>query len=160
MWLLYSSIVLLTVVLAVQESKRALLPASKTTALWFSVLVSFACAVVLRSGWRRDSDWSREQRELGTLSNSFYAPRRDEITQGFTVAGGVLGGLWWGLSTWGVLLSGIRQSHGNRGLLGFETAAVVGVITGGMVGAVVGVYVGDRWERRHRRRRREKAAPA
>src|ERR1043165_5315988 len=138
MWLLYASVVVLCVVLGLQESKRALFPKAWTNRLWASVLVAFAGAVLLRSNWCRDRDWSREQLELGTLSNSFYAPRREGITQGFSVFGGVVGGLWWGLANWTVLLSGMRQSHTNRGLLGFEAAALVGAITGGIVGAVIG----------------------
>ena len=157
MWLLYASIVVLCVVLAVQESKHALFPKAWTNRLWASVLVSFGGAVLLRSNWRRDRDWSREQLELGTLSNSFYAPRREGITQGFCVFGGVFGGLWWGLANWTVLLNGIRQSHTNRGLLGLEAGALVGAITGGILGAVIGRYVGDVWEHRHRRRRLERA---
>ena len=156
MWLLYASIVALCVVLAAQESKHALLPKTWTTKLWVAVLAAFGGAVLLRSNWRRDREWSREQLELGTLSNSFYAPRREAITQGFCVFGGVFVGLWWGLANWSVLLSGIRQSHANRGLLGLETATLVGAITGGILGAVIGRYVGDVWEHRHRRRRLEK----
>jgi len=130
-----------------------MLPPAQTRVLWAAEIAVLAAVLVLRSGWGRDLRWAEAQSEIGTLANDYYEPRREMLTNGFAVAGGVLGGLWWATATWGVLLTGVRRNVAGRGLADFETAAVAGAITGSIIGAAIGLAVGHVWETRHRRRR-------
>jgi hypothetical protein len=155
-WSLMLVMITVTSILVLQKTKQALLPATQTRVLWGAELAVLAGVLLLRSGWGRDSGWAEEQRRLGTLANNFYEPRRESLINGCAVAGGVLGGLWWGAATWGAVLFGMRRGVQGRGLLDFEVAAVVGAMTGGVVGASVGLAIGHWWERRHRRRRLER----
>ena len=151
--LLLLGAIAITVVLLLQSTKQALLPAKETPVLWGAELAVIVGVLVLRSGWGRDSGWAEEQLRLGTLANNYYEPRRDWLTSGGAIGGGVFGGLWWALATWGVMFTGMRRGVAGRALLDFEIAAAMGVITGGIVGAVVGLAIGHIWETRHRRRR-------
>jgi len=153
-WFLLAAMVLLTTISVLQKTRHALIVRDKALELWYTAIVAVGCVVVLRSGIARDAGWKREQLALGTLSNSYYEPRRRWITDGGAVVGGVAGGLWWGVSTWAVLWRGMLRGTTNRGLLSFETSVVVGVLCGGLVGAVLGLFAGNLWERFHRRRRR------
>lgn len=147
------ALVLLTAIVAVQGTHYALIVRQKTGELWASVFAAVCAVIVLRSGIARGGGWRSSQLALGTVSNSYYAPRRRWLTDGGAVIGGVAGGLWWGVSTWAVLWRGMLRGTTNRGLLSFEVGVVVGVLAGGLVGAVLGLIVGDVWERLHRRRR-------
>ena len=155
-WLVLGALVVLTVILVLQESKRAMLPRTQTTFLWCAEIASIAAALILRSGWLRDNRWIDEQRELGTLANNFYEPRRAWLTQGFAIGLGILGSLWWALATWAVVFNGMRRATETRGLAGFEVAALCGAIVGALDGAVLGLGVGHLWEASHRRARRER----
>lgn len=152
-WRLYAGLAILTLVLVLQNTKQAMLPAKQTPMLWGAELATLLGVLVLRSGWGRDQRWSDAQAELGTLANNFYEPRREMFSNGFAVAGGVLGSLWWATATWAVVLGGLRRNVAGRGLADFEVAAVVGAVTGGVLGAVLGLALGHIWETRHRRRR-------
>ena len=148
-----------TIVLALQKTKHhALLPAAQTKLLWAAVLVALACAIILRSGWGRDSGWRDAQARLGTLANDFYEPRRAALINGCAIGVAVLGGLWWGAATWSVVLFGMRRGVEGQGLIDFEVATTVGALTGGIVGAVVGLAIGHAWEKRHRRARLDRAS--
>jgi hypothetical protein len=148
-----------TIVLVLQRTKHhALLPAAQTKLLWAAVLVSLACAIILRSGWGRDSAWNGAQQRLGTLANNFYEPRRAALINGWTIGVAVLGGLWWGTATWSVVLFGMRRGVEGQGLIDFEVATTLGALTGGMVGAVIGLAAGHQWEKRHRRARLDRAS--
>src|SRR5581483_7908850 len=153
-WLLVAALIVLTSILVLQNTKQAMLPRAQTPFLWAAEAAALLGAVALRSGWARDSGWKEEQARLGTLANNYYPPRRDALTSGFAVGGGVLLSLWWAAATWSAVLGGLRRGVVGRGLLDFETAAVVGALTGGIVGAVIGLGVGHLWEKRHRQRRR------
>jgi tetrahydromethanopterin S-methyltransferase subunit C len=155
-WFLYLAVGIVTVVLVLQHTKQAMLPATQTPVLWAAEIAMIASVFVLRSGWGRDSGWASEQERLGTLANNFYEPRRQALSEGFTVGGGVLGALWWAAATWSVVLFGMRRKVATRGLLDFEIAALVGALVGGVIGAVIGLVVGHFWEKRHRRRRMER----
>ena len=155
-WLLYLALGIVTVVLALQHTKQAMLPANQTTVLWGAELVMLGCVLILRSGWGRDSRWMEDQARLGTLANNFYQPRRQVLIEGFAVGGGVLGGLWWAAATWSVVLFGLRRKVVTRGLVDFEISALVGALVGATIGAVIGLAVGHFWEKRHRRRRMER----
>lgn len=150
---LYVPVVVITIVLALQTTKHALLPPTQTSVLWAAELVTICGVLILRSGWLRDTRWRDAQQQLGTLANNFYEPRREALTNGGAVAGGVLGGLWWATATWSVVLNGVRRGVATRGLLDFEVAAVVGALAGGVTGAVLGLAIGQWWEARHRRNR-------
>ena len=150
---LYVPVVVITFVLALQTTKHALLPPTQTLVLWAAELVTICGVLILRSDWLRDSRWRDAQQQLGTLANNFYEPRRQALTNGGAVAGGVLGGLWWATATWSVVLNGVRRGVATRGLLDFEVAAVVGALAGGVTGAVLGLAIGQWWETRHRRKR-------
>jgi divalent metal cation (Fe/Co/Zn/Cd) transporter len=151
--LLQLAVIAVTVVLLLQSTKQAVLPAKQTPILWGAEITVIVGMLLLRSGWGRDSGWAEEQRRLGTLANNYYEPRRDWLTSGGAVAGGVFGGLWWALATWGVMFTGMRRGVAGRALLDFEVGAVMGAITGGIIGAVAGLAIGHVWETRHRRRR-------
>jgi hypothetical protein len=146
-------LVVLTAIVAVQDTRHAVIVKQKTGELWGSVIAAVCAVVVLRSGLARDGGWRKSQLALGTVSNSYYEPRRRWLTDGGAVIGGVVGALWWGASTWGVLWRAMLRGTTNRGLLSFEMGVLVGVLSGGLVGAVLGLFVGDIWERLHRRRR-------
>ena len=156
----YAIVVVLTSILVLQNTKQALLPRQQTGILWAAEAAVLAGVLVLRSGLWRDAGWREEQARLGTLVNDFYEPRREALSNGFAVAGGVLLALWWGTATWSVVLGGIRRGVVGRGLLDFEIATLAGALTGGVIGAVVGLAVGQVWEARHRRKRRERTAHA
>jgi len=156
-WKVQVALALVTIVLILQHTKQAPLPAAQTKVLWAAELAVIAGALVLRSGLWRDSDWSTEQSRLGTLANNFYDPRREALMNGFAVAVGVLASLWWAIATWSVLFYGARRGVASRGLFDFEIAAVLGAATGGVIGAVIGLGLGAWWERRHRRQRLARA---
>lgn len=84
---------------------------------------------------------------------TYYAPRRRTIAESCIVAGGLLGGLWRGASTWLLLLRGLRRRNAAGGLFDLEWSVVKGAVFGALAGAAVGWIVGVAWERWHRRRR-------
>ncbi|HEX4681271.1 MAG TPA: hypothetical protein VH277_01110 [Gemmatimonadaceae bacterium] len=149
----YAMLAVLVGILALQYSKQAVLPRSQTQVLWIAVSASFVSVLILRSGWMRDSGWKRDQARFGTIVNNYYEPRREALSNGFAVGGGVLVALWWAVATWSVVLGGVRRHVAGRGLADFEVAALVGAIVGGLAGAVAGLIVGHFWETRHRRAR-------
>jgi hypothetical protein len=151
-------LVLLVVVLALQYTRYALLVTRNNTALWITVGSALTGMVILRSGWGSGDDWEAGQRALGTLSNSYYQPRRRALTDGGAILGGVLGATWWGASSLILLFAGMRRHVAARGLFDFEVSVLVGALAGGVVGAVIGTAAGNLWERRHRRQRRPGAA--
>ena len=150
----YLALAVVTAVWILEDTKQAMLPRSQRTILWGAEIATLAALLFLRSGWLRDNRWREAQRRLGTLANNFYEPRRDALTAGFAVGGGVLGGLWWGIATWGTVFMGMRRGVPGRGLLDFEVAAACGVCTGAVVGAAIGLIVGHVWEDIHRSSRR------
>ncbi len=152
-WFLAGAVCILTTILLLQKTKQAFLPAKQTPVLWLAELVTIAGAIVLRSGWGRDSGWAEEQARLGTLANNFYEPRRDMLTNGFAIAVGVFGALWWATATWGILFTAMRRGVPTRGLIDFVAAAIAGAISGGVLGGVIGLAIGHIWEKRHRRNR-------
>ncbi len=152
-WSLQAAILAVTSVLVLQNTKRALLPAKETPLLWAAEIAGIAAVLVLRSGWGRDSKWQAEQRELGTLANNYYEPRREALINGGAIAGGVFAALWWGLAAWGVMFYGMQRGVAMSGEVDFMVAILMGAITGGLIGAVCGLATGHFWERRHRRRR-------
>jgi hypothetical protein len=155
-WGLQAVLAAMTIVLIIQNTKQALLPAKQEPALWAAEGVAIACWLVLRSGWARDGEWAKEQEELGTLANNYYEPRRDALLNGSVIALGVIGSLWWALATWGAVFYGMRRGQPGRGLPSFAAGAFMGAMTGGMIGAVAGLGVGHAWEKRHRRQRMER----
>jgi hypothetical protein len=150
---LVTVLILLTAVVAAQETRWAPIPKTNTTLLWVSVGVAFIAYFVLRSGWGRPEKHAAEQIALGTTSNSFYAPRREWLLSGFTIAGGIAGAMWWGATSWLTLVRGIERTSAVRGLVNLQVAVAVGILAGGIVGAAIGLAVGETWERGHRRRR-------
>jgi hypothetical protein len=155
-WLVLGALVAITVVVVLQETKYAKLPRSQTNLLWGAEIVSILAALVLRSGAMRDSGWREEQQRLGTIANNYYEPRRAQLTQGFAIGCGILGGLWWALATWATVFTGMRRSTATRGLDSFEVAALCGVLTGALLGGVIGLIVGHVWEGWHRRSRQQR----
>lgn len=152
-WALQIVLITVTTVLVLQNTKQAMLPAKQTPVLWAAEGVAIACVLLLRSGWARNTDWTMDQEQLGTLANNFYEPRREALANGAVIAFGVFGALWWALATWGVVFSGMRRGVAARGLVDFGIAALVGALTGGLLGAVIGLGLGHAWEKRHRRQR-------
>ncbi|HUX35360.1 MAG TPA: hypothetical protein VMV51_15925 [Gemmatimonadaceae bacterium] len=154
-WLMFAVLVFLVIVLALQDTTHAVIMAKHTTALWVSVVSALAGVIILRSGWGRSEERTEKQLEFGTLQNSFYQPRRETLTQGAAVFGGVAGALWWGVSSWMLMFTGMRRHQATRGLWDFEMSVLVGALAGAVVGATLGLMAGHLWEQRHRRDRRE-----
>lgn len=152
-WLPWVALGFLTAIVVLQETRWAPLPTRNEPALWRSVVVALASALLLRLGWRADDDWEARQRQLGTLSNSFYGPRRQALEEGGAVCGGIAGALWWGAMAWIVLANGIRHHTPAEGLVNLQAAVIVGVVTGALVGALLARLAGSIWETRHRARR-------
>jgi hypothetical protein len=150
---LLAVLALLTAVVVAQETKWAPIPASNTRLLWVSVSLAIVAYFVLRSGWGRATAHTAEQRALGTISNSYYEPRRTSILSGFTIGGGIVGAMWWGATSWLILVRGIQRTSAARGLINLQISVTVGILAGGIVGAAIGLGVGELWERRHRARR-------
>jgi hypothetical protein len=146
-------LILLTGAVAVQDTKWAPIPKANTTALWMCVGLSLIAYFVLRSGWGQPWTHAAEQRALGTTSNSYYEPRREWILNGFTIAGGIVGAMWWGATSWLTLVRGLERKADAHGLVNLQAAVIVGILSGGIIGAAVGLYVGEMWERTHRRAR-------
>lgn len=144
----------LTVIVASQETRWATIPASHTVMLWKSVGLSLLAWFLLRSGWGRPETHMAEQRALGTVANTFYEPRREGISSVFTVIGGMTGAMWWGATAWLTLVRGIERKAAGRGLANLEVSVLVGIIAGGLVGAAAGLIIGEIWERHHRSRRK------
>jgi hypothetical protein len=159
MWFLLGILIFITAIVILQETRYALIDRRMTNPLWLFVTAAVLGVLILRSGRGRGGN-SRSQLALGTLSNSFYEPRRRALLDGGAVLGGVSGGLWWGASTWAMLWRGMLRGSTNRGLLSFQTSVVIGILTGGVIGAVLGLYAGDLWERSHRKRRLRLARPS
>ncbi|HEY5218876.1 MAG TPA: hypothetical protein VIJ16_03655 [Gemmatimonadaceae bacterium] len=155
-WVMFAVLVFLVVVLRLQDTRHAVIVAKHTAALWVSVLSALTGVIILRSGWGRSHERTDRQLEFGTLENSFYQPRRQALTQGAAVFGGVVGALWWGFESWLLLYTGMRRHQPVRGLLDFELSVLVGALAGAVVGATLGLVAGQLWERRHRQRRRER----
>ncbi len=153
-WAMLGILVFLVVVLRLQETRHAIVVARHTAALWVAVVAALAGFVILRSGWGRSDERTEKQLEFGTLENGFYQPRRQALTQGGAVLGGVAGALWWGVQSWILLFAGMRRHQATRGLLDFELSVLVGALAYGVVGATLGLVVGYVWEERHRRTRR------
>lgn len=153
MWLLLGVLIILTAVTVLQETRYAMLARTHTVALWVSVGTALLAVLLLRSGLGTGGNWVAAQARLGTIANSYYPPRREAITEGGALLGGVFGALWWGLSSWGLLLQGMRHHAANRGFFDFEMSAVVGALAGAVDGAVIGLLAGWLWERHHRRKR-------
>jgi H+/Cl- antiporter ClcA len=144
----------LTAAVVAQETKWAPIPKSNGSLLWGSVLSAIVAYGVLRSGWGRPERHLTEQRALGTLSNSYYEPRRTAILSGFTIGGGILGAMGWGATSWLTLVRGLQRSSAAHGLINLQIAVTVGILAGGIVGAAIGLGAGEWWERRHRAHRR------
>jgi len=157
-WLMLGILVFLVVVLALQDTRYAIIVSKHTAALWASVLSALAGVIILRSGWGASEERTDKQLEFGTVENSFYEPRRHGLVQGGAVLGGVAGALWWGMQSWLLLFAGMRRHQATRGLLDFELSVLVGALAGGVVGATLGLVIGQVWEQRHRRKRRERAS--
>ncbi len=149
-------LVFLVVVLALQDTKHAVVVAKHTTALWVSVICALVGVIVLRSGWGASEGRSDMQLEFGTTENTFYQPRRQGLVQGGAIFGGVSGALWWGVQSWILLFTGMRRHQAVRGLWDLELSVLVGALAGGVIGATLGLVAGHLWERRHRQRRRER----
>lgn len=143
-------LVLLAAVIAAQETKWAPVPRDNTTALWVSMALAIIAYLALRSGWGRPETHRAEQQALGTTSNSYYEPRRAWISNTFAIVGGITGAMWWGATSWLILVRGMERALVAHGLMDLEVSVVVGVLSGGIVGAAVGLLIGELWERRHR----------
>src|SRR4051812_49340940 len=120
----YLALLVLTVVLALEYTKQAMLPRTQKPVLWAAELAVIAGVLLLRSGWGRDKSWKDVQNELGTIANDFYQPRRQSLIFGTSLGFGVLGALWWAIVTWSVMFNGMMRGTTARGLLDFEVAAV------------------------------------
>ena len=121
-----------TIVLVLQNTKKALLPAKQTPVLWAAEAVAIACVLVLRSGWGRDARWAEEQGELGHAGEQLLraaARRADERRRHRRSACSARSG---GRRPRGACCSPVcAAACPRRGLIDFVVAAVVGAITGG-----------------------------
>ena len=105
-WLVAWSIA--TTILVLQKTKQALLPAKQTPVLWGAEV---AVDRRRRSSCGPDGGATRtgraSKRELDTLANNFYEPRREALINGGAMVAGVLVSLWWATRDVG------RRARGN-----------------------------------------------
>ena len=127
-------VIVLVSTLALQYTRYPLLMARNNTLLWICTVGSIICILILRSSLGQSANEDTHQADLGTLSNSFYPPRRRAITDGGAILGGVLGGLFWGASSWIIMFMAMRRHAGARGLFDLEMSVVVGALSGGVLG--------------------------
>lgn len=81
---------------------------------------------------------------------SWYHPRRQNVTMGFIIVGGVFGAIRAGATEWQRINA---TEDFARGFASYELAVALGAIEWAVVGAVLGWSIGYGWERWHRHRR-------
>lgn len=89
---------------------------------------------------------------------SYYRPRRDDLTAGFAIAAGVFLAFAQGARSWLLIVRGVRRMNPAHGLLGFMLVVVEAAAVGALLGAGIGWMIGFGWERWHRRRRARRPA--
>ena len=89
---------------------------------------------------------------------SYYRPRRADLTAGFAVGAGIFLGLAQGARTWLLFARGVRRMSPAHGLLSFMVVVVEAAAMGALLGAAIGWTIGFFWERLHRRRRARRTA--
>lgn len=92
------------------------------------------------------------------LPESYYQPRRNDLTAGFAIGTGILVALAQGARTWLLIVRGVRHLDPAHGLLSFMIVVVEAAAVGAVAGAAVGWAIGFAWERWHRRRRARRSA--
>lgn len=85
------------------------------------------------------------------VPESYYRPRRADVTATFAIAAGILAALSEGARTWLLIVRGVRRFDAAHGLLRFMTVVVEAAAIGALVGAAIGWTLGFVWERWHRR---------
>ena len=89
---------------------------------------------------------------------SYYRPRRNDLTAGFAIGAGIFLALAQGARTWLLIVRGVRRMSPAHGLLSFMLVVVEAAAAGALLGSAVGWTIGFVWERWHRRRRARRAA--
>lgn len=97
-------------------------------------------------------------RRRGLTPESWYAPRRHDLTTGFAIVAGVVGAFYAGATQW-ILLSDPEYSFA-LSFAKYEGAVALGALIFAAGGASIGWAVGAVWERWHRRRRVRREALA
>ena len=91
-------------------------------------------------------------------AESYYRPRRADLTAGFAIGAGIFLALAQGARTWLLIVRGVRRMSPAHGLLNFMIVVVEASAVGALLGAAVGWSIGFIWERWHRRRRARRTA--
>lgn len=89
---------------------------------------------------------------------SYYRPRRADLTAGFAIGAGIFFALAQGARTWLLIVRGVRRMSPAHGLLSFMMVVVEAAVIGALLGAAIGWTIGLVWERWHRRRRARRTA--
>ena len=84
---------------------------------------------------------------------SYYRPRRDDLTAGVTIAAAIFAALVQGARYWLLIVRGVRRLDPARGLFAFMWVVVKAALIGALIGFAVGWSLGFLWELWHRRRR-------
>ena len=97
------------------------------------------------------------RRARARVPESYYRPRRNDLTAGCAVGVGIFLALVQGARTWMLIVRGVRRLDPARGLWNFMLVIVEAAIVGALVGAAIGWLLGFAWERWHRWRRARRA---
>jgi hypothetical protein len=84
---------------------------------------------------------------------SYYRPRRDDLTASVAIAGAIVAALMRGGRQWLLIARGVRHHDAAHGLLLYMWQVIEAAVAGAAVGVVMGWVLGFAWERWHRWRR-------
>lgn len=93
------------------------------------------------------------RRVRGRAPESYYHPRRADLTAGFAIGTAIFLALAQGARTWLLIVRGLRRHTPARGLWNFMLVVVEAAVLGAIIGAALGWTIGFVWERWHRARR-------
>ena len=84
---------------------------------------------------------------------SYYSPKRADLTAGVAISAAIGAALYRGVHRWLLIVRGVRRLDPAHGLWLFLWEVIRAAIIGAVVGAAIGWTLGFVWERWHRWRR-------